>query len=346
MAFEYQGFATLGVNLNRQKYGPLDVSSVFTSTADLTYYRTKGQTKSEGLSDYWKDIVPYPYEGQLVSLVENGEVSVFKLVANSNGTFDAVAVAQEFELPENIITEVELNESINNLQENVNESINDLNDRIDFLANYEKIKIKYFNTNSNSSVEKGSTIAANSLQLSWEIEGEPTKILLHTYSASGEEVGVAKELDVSNRNYIIPSTISNNIEWELEVVGMDKDIAKSKVGISFLDSVWYGVIEENTDINNTIIDELIANKTITKSFQSSRQVQKFSVNAGKKNNKGLHIFFALPQAYGTPSFLDLDTNLAADFYYAKNITYNKTSTQYNIWLSTNTELGEMSIKVN
>ena len=46
MAMEYQGFATLGVNLNRQKYGPLDVSSVFTSTADLTYYRTKGQTKA------------------------------------------------------------------------------------------------------------------------------------------------------------------------------------------------------------------------------------------------------------------------------------------------------------
>ena len=29
--FEYQGFATLGVNLNRQKYGPLDISNVFTS---------------------------------------------------------------------------------------------------------------------------------------------------------------------------------------------------------------------------------------------------------------------------------------------------------------------------
>lgn len=63
MAMEYQGFATLGVNLNRQKYGPLDVSSVFTSTADLTYYRTKGTVIQEGLADYWKAIVPYPYEG-------------------------------------------------------------------------------------------------------------------------------------------------------------------------------------------------------------------------------------------------------------------------------------------
>ena len=96
MAMEYQGFATLGVNLNRQKYGPLDVSSVFTSTADLTYYITKGQTKLEGLSDYWNAIVPYPYEGQLVSLVENGEVSVFKLVAKGD-IFETAAVVDKVE---------------------------------------------------------------------------------------------------------------------------------------------------------------------------------------------------------------------------------------------------------
>jgi hypothetical protein len=51
MAFEYQGFATLGVNLNRQKYGPLDISNVFTSEADFKYYLTKG-TFTEGVSEY------------------------------------------------------------------------------------------------------------------------------------------------------------------------------------------------------------------------------------------------------------------------------------------------------
>lgn len=111
MAMEYQGFATLGVNLNRQKYGPLDVSSVFTSTADLTYYRTKRQTIEEGLSDYWKVIVPYPYEGQLVSLVENGEVSVLKLVANGD-VFDAIAVVDSVALPENLATQEYVQEQI------------------------------------------------------------------------------------------------------------------------------------------------------------------------------------------------------------------------------------------
>lgn len=115
MAMEYQGFATLGVNLNRQKYGPLDVSSVFTSTADLTYYRTKGQTKLEGLSDYWNAIVPYPYEGQLVSLVENGTVSVLKLIANGD-VFDVVEVGSEVELPDNLATEEYVQEQIETIE--------------------------------------------------------------------------------------------------------------------------------------------------------------------------------------------------------------------------------------
>ena len=88
MAFEYQGYATLGVNLNRQKYGPLDVSTVFTSVADLTYYTSKGSVKMEGLSSYWNTIVPYPYAGQIVALVVNRDVSVYKLVENADGLFD------------------------------------------------------------------------------------------------------------------------------------------------------------------------------------------------------------------------------------------------------------------
>lgn len=94
MAFEYQGYATLGVNLNRQKYGPLDVSTVFTSTPDLMYYITKGQTQLEGLSDYWKNLVPYPYETQIISLIENGQTSVFMLVANGD-VFDTIPFATQ-----------------------------------------------------------------------------------------------------------------------------------------------------------------------------------------------------------------------------------------------------------
>ena len=92
MAFEYQGFATLGVNLNRQKYGPLDISSVFAKQADLNYYLSKGLI-TEGVSDYWytedKAVVPYPYAGQLIATAFEGEpVKVYVLSEKSDGTFE------------------------------------------------------------------------------------------------------------------------------------------------------------------------------------------------------------------------------------------------------------------
>lgn len=90
--FDYQSVASLNVNLNRQKYGPLDLSQVFKSQADLDYYRSGGVLSAE-TATYPQ--VPYPYAGQVVSLVDNstGAVTVFKLVPNaSTGYFDAVQI--------------------------------------------------------------------------------------------------------------------------------------------------------------------------------------------------------------------------------------------------------------
>lgn len=97
--FEYQGFATLGVNLNRQKYGPLDISNVFTSQADLNYYLSKGAS-TEGVSDYWKNTVPYPYAGQYIALVDNTTrtVTPYMLSEKADGTFETVEVGGK--LPE------------------------------------------------------------------------------------------------------------------------------------------------------------------------------------------------------------------------------------------------------
>lgn len=97
--FEYQGFATLGVNLNRQKYGPLDISNVFTSQADLNYYLSKG-ANTEGVSDYWKNTVPYPYAGQYIALVNNTTRTVvpYMLSEKADGTFETIEVGGK--LPE------------------------------------------------------------------------------------------------------------------------------------------------------------------------------------------------------------------------------------------------------
>lgn len=118
MAMEYQGFATLGVNLNRQKYGPLDVSTVFTSVEDLTYYTSKGEIQLEGLSDYWKSIIPYPYAGQIVALVVDKNVFVYKLVENDSNSFDAKELGGTADLTD-YATKTYVQELINNIPNNV-----------------------------------------------------------------------------------------------------------------------------------------------------------------------------------------------------------------------------------
>lgn len=113
MAFEYQNFASLSVNLNRQKYGPLDISNVFTSQADLNYYLSKGAQK-EGVSQYWLDVVPYPYAGQIVSLVADGVENVFVLHEKADGTFETLAVGKS---PVGDNTSIEVNEDVISLKD-------------------------------------------------------------------------------------------------------------------------------------------------------------------------------------------------------------------------------------
>jgi hypothetical protein len=92
MSYEYQSFATLGVNLNRQNYGALDISQVFNSKADLDYYLSKGKV-TEGVSDYWKKIVPYPYEGQIIATTFGDHNRVYVLYDVGDGTFNNTELA-------------------------------------------------------------------------------------------------------------------------------------------------------------------------------------------------------------------------------------------------------------
>ena len=65
---KYEGVATLGVNLNRQKYGPLDVSSVLLTLNDLTAYCAGD---ASAMSEGWTGGTPYPYPGQIIVVLEN-----------------------------------------------------------------------------------------------------------------------------------------------------------------------------------------------------------------------------------------------------------------------------------
>lgn len=68
---KYQGVATLGVNLNRQKYGPLDVSSVLLTEDDLAWYILGSE---ENAPTGWTGGVPYPYPGQIIVTLDTNVV--------------------------------------------------------------------------------------------------------------------------------------------------------------------------------------------------------------------------------------------------------------------------------
>lgn len=116
--FEYLAPASLNTIFNRQSYGPLDLSQVFVSKLDLDYYRTGGTlsalseyTYNAELSGYVYSNVeaptaddkltvtypktPYPYAGQILSLVDNTAhtAKAYMLIPNvEKGYFDLADV--------------------------------------------------------------------------------------------------------------------------------------------------------------------------------------------------------------------------------------------------------------
>lgn len=119
---DYQKFATLGINLNRQEYGPLDISNVFIGMDDFNYYRSKKKINNN-VSDYWKNIVPYPYEGQIVSIIHNDTVLTVRLISQEDDIFDY----------EPLITQNIFDNTIENLNEVIKNNTELINTRIDTL---------------------------------------------------------------------------------------------------------------------------------------------------------------------------------------------------------------------
>lgn len=102
---KYEGIATLGVNLNRQKYGPLDVSSVLLTEADLIAY-VAGDESS--MSSGWTGGVPYPYPGQIIVTLDTN--TVWQLYLDG----EAVAYRKMFEMPD-FYSKEEINEMLQNV---------------------------------------------------------------------------------------------------------------------------------------------------------------------------------------------------------------------------------------
>lgn len=191
---------------------------------------------------------------------------------------------------------------------------------------YEAIDITKFTNSAAGTYEMGTTITA--VNLSWELNKTPASQTL-----DGASIGV----DVRSESYTGLS-ITSNKTYSLSVTDEKGATDSASSSISFLNGVYYGVMEDGTTIDSAAVLKL------TRELRGDRK-KTFTANAGE----GQKHAFAIPTRYGTPTFKDAETGFQAGFYLAETIQFTNASgytEEYNVWLSTNPGMGSMTVAVS
>lgn len=196
---------------------------------------------------------------------------------------------------------------------------------------YEPITISSFTAKDaatgKSTLEIGTEVT--DVAFSWKFNKTPKSVTFN-----GEEMAVD-----STGATLSGLSVKSATSWPL-VATDERDASASKsAGLTFLRGVYHGVLEDGVSIDSAAV------LSLTRSLQGSRGIT-FNANAGK----GQRIAYALPASgYGTPAFKDKDTGFQAGFYLAETISFTNSSghtEDYNVWLSTNTNLGSMAVVVS
>lgn len=171
--------------------------------------------------------------------------------------------------------------------------------------------------------EMGSSV--DSVTISWTLNKDPESQTLHGTS-----------VETSARSKTITGTFATNTSFNLAV--MDERNAKdtATTSISFLNGVYYGVLEDGTEVDSASI------LSLTRKLQGSKGIS-FTANAGATQR----IVYALPKRYGTPTFNV--GGFEGGFYLADTIDFTNASgytEPYAVWLSSNTNLGTTTVEVN
>ena len=179
--------------------------------------------------------------------------------------------------------------------------------------------------NNVGTVEMGCTL--DTVTISWVVNKEPV-----SQTVNGEAV------DVSARSKEITGTFTENTKFTVAVVDEKEATDSASTSITFLNGVYYGVLDTDTDISDpsTVI------LSLTRKLQSSKAIS-FTVTAGDSES----IVYALPTRYGTPSFTvggfegGFSNVVTVDFTNASGYTES-----YDIWVSDNVGLGRTTVKVS
>lgn len=196
---------------------------------------------------------------------------------------------------------------------------------------YKPIGITSFNAKDSASgkstLELGTEVKG--VTFSWSFSKKPVSVTFDGNSISADTSGTT----------LSGLSINSNQSWSLSATDERNAQAQASAGLTFLRGVYYGVLPVGAPLNSTAI------LSLTRSLQSGRGVT-FTTNAGVDQR----IAYALPaNGYGTPAFKDKDTGFQAGFYLADTVSFTNASghtEDYNVWLSTNTNLGAMTVVVS
>lgn len=180
-----------------------------------------------------------------------------------------------------------------------------------------------------STLEIGTEVT--DVAFSWKFNKTPKSVTFN-----GEEMAVD-----STGATLSGLSVKSTTSWPL-VATDERDASASKPAwLTFLNGVYYGVLPVDATVNASAISSL-SHKELRGDFNKTYPA--ITANAGQRHA------FAFPTIYGTPSFVDADSKLGADFYKAneKPIQFENASgytEDYDIWLATNAELGSLKVTI-
>ena len=199
-------------------------------------------------------------------------------------------------------------------------------DIADILAeiHYQNIDITAFSCSGAGVYEIGKSVEAP--DVTWSLNKTPAKQTLN-----------GETLDVDARSKVYAGNITANKTYTLVVTGAKGETDSASASFTFYNGVYYGV--GNDDATT---EEIMAG--LTKELRSDRK-KTFTATAGKNQRHA----FAIPSRYGTPTFKDVETGFQAGFDLSDTFQFTNSSgytEEYKLWLSSNMELGSMTIAVS
>lgn len=182
--------------------------------------------------------------------------------------------------------------------------------------------------------EKGSV--AEEVVVSWQTNITPKELTLNRMCNGSGEYIILSPTDTQYTDKV--KNIDTTTNYFLTAKDKRGATATISTAANFYCGVYYGVVTAGAQADDALLE------TLTKDLSPDREVT-FTRTAGENQ----HIAFALPTAYGTPVFMDADTNIGAGFYMAREFLHTNKSghkEMYQLWLSTNPKLGTIKIAVS